>query len=306
MVQNVPTREKLMERASQAKKESRHVEFKVTIESESSGSLCELIKDIVAIANTGGGIIVFGVNDDGFSCDRFEGFTLDTGELCGRIQKYTGALFSEMEIIDIERSGKTRPALLVGASTTAMVFVKPGTYDTGGGKQKTAFAQGTLYFRHGAKSEHAFQEDLTHWIDRELSRIRKEGLGGIRKVVEAPAGRPVGIVVPHNANSAALTVRIGNDPNAVSVVPSNAEEIWPYRQKELIERVNTLLSGAKINSHDVQCINRSLNVFGGHPEFAYRPHSKMPGQYSERYVRWMIERYNINKISSSRSVRSIK
>jgi Schlafen, AlbA_2 len=45
--------------------ESAELDFKASFESAVASSWCELVKDIVAIANSGGGVIVFGVNDDG-------------------------------------------------------------------------------------------------------------------------------------------------------------------------------------------------------------------------------------------------
>lgn len=47
-------------KALATKRESKHVEFKQTFNPSLPGEWCELIKDIVAIANSGGGIIVFG------------------------------------------------------------------------------------------------------------------------------------------------------------------------------------------------------------------------------------------------------
>ena len=57
---------------------------------------------------------------------------------------------------------------MVAAGLLPLVFARPGTYSVPGGKQKTAFAQGTVYFRHGAKSEPGTTEDLAHALDRRL------------------------------------------------------------------------------------------------------------------------------------------
>jgi predicted HTH transcriptional regulator len=48
-----------------AESEAADLDFKASFDPASSGHWCELVKDIVAIANSGGGVIVFGVNDDG-------------------------------------------------------------------------------------------------------------------------------------------------------------------------------------------------------------------------------------------------
>ncbi|SRR5216684_7932635 len=47
--------------------ESATLDFKANLNPDSTQDWCELVKDIVAMANSGGGTIVFGVNDDGTS-----------------------------------------------------------------------------------------------------------------------------------------------------------------------------------------------------------------------------------------------
>ncbi len=47
-----------------------------------------------------------------------------------------------------------------------MVFTRNGTDVTIKGKQKPAFVQGTVYFRHGAKSEPGNRDDLEDWLHR--------------------------------------------------------------------------------------------------------------------------------------------
>ena len=42
-------------------------------------------------------------------------------------------------------------AIKIGPAFPPIVFTRPGTYSVEGGRQKTAFSQGTVYFRHGAK-----------------------------------------------------------------------------------------------------------------------------------------------------------
>ena len=51
--------------AAVATSESRFVEFKQSLDPSSLRDWCEIIKDIVAITNSGGGIILIGLTDDG-------------------------------------------------------------------------------------------------------------------------------------------------------------------------------------------------------------------------------------------------
>lgn len=60
-------RAKLLERAANAKRESKALDFKSEFDTASAPEWSEIIKDIVAFANSGGGVLVFGVNNDGSS-----------------------------------------------------------------------------------------------------------------------------------------------------------------------------------------------------------------------------------------------
>lgn len=145
---------KLLERAENAKRESRYLDFKREFDIGSAGAWCEVIKDVVAFANSGGGIVVFGVNNDGTSSDSdlTKIIGLDMAVITDKIRSYTDHQFSDIEIVEIARGSTRIAALVIGAAEVPMIFTRPGTYDAGGGKQKSAFAQGTIYFRHGAKS----------------------------------------------------------------------------------------------------------------------------------------------------------
>lgn len=284
-------RDKLIQRAATAPRESRVLDFKQECDITQPSVWCELIKDIVAFANSGGGLIVFGVADDGTHAGMDVAHMLgcDVADITNRIARYTNYQFSELEIVEVDRSGKRYPAFLISATEVPIVFTKPGTYPVEGGKQRSAFGQGTVYFRHGAKSEPGSRDDLQSWRDRELSRVRKSWLGGIKKVVHAPKGTNVSIV-PQLPDGKGPTVAISTDPTAPKVFLSNAEELFPYRQKELLREANRMLGKrAHINAHDATCINRKIDVLKTMPQFAYRPHKLASTQYSHAYAHWIVE-----------------
>ncbi len=56
---------KRVDKGLKAKRESKYVEFKRSFDPASTGAWCELIKDIVAMANTGGGVILIGLDNGG-------------------------------------------------------------------------------------------------------------------------------------------------------------------------------------------------------------------------------------------------
>jgi hypothetical protein len=107
------------------------------------------------------------------------------------------------------------------------VFQKPGTYDIGSGKQKAAFSIGTVYFRHGAKSEPGTSDDLRAVIERQLEVIRHSWIKGVRKVVQAPAGSQIIAIRPGEQSAVthlASTVHAVNDPSATPVLLTRARD----------------------------------------------------------------------------------
>jgi len=213
----------LIQKALSAKRESKYIEFKQGFDPTSPREWCELIKDIVAIANSGGGIIVFGLGNTGIPTeDPVEPIAhIDPADIANKISKYTGPVDLEFDIRSLEKDGHGLVAFVLQPVSIPLVFQKPGTYDIGSGKQRTAFSRGTVYFRHGAKSEPGTSEDIRKVIERQLENIRKSWLKGVRKVVKAPPGSKIVTVTSVSGKEAptvlATTVRAVNDPNATPV-----------------------------------------------------------------------------------------
>ena len=180
----------LVDRAIKAKRESKYVDFKSSFDPASTGEWCELVKDIVAMANSGGGVIVVGVENGGGPSkkDLSAVLALDHAKFVDKIRKYTAYEFAGIEVHEAKRQGETVAIIEVSAVKVPMVFAEVGTYEIIPGKQKTAFSKGTVYFRHGAKSDPGTTEDIRDVIERQLDAIRGEWLDGVKKVVTAPPG----------------------------------------------------------------------------------------------------------------------
>ena len=160
-----------------------------------------------------------------------------------------------------------------------LVFIKPGTYPIDEKRQKTAFGVGTLYFRHGAKSEPATTLDLADVLERRLSEVRKQWIGGVRKVIEAPPDSRISVLsneVRASNSPAAVPIRLVDDDTAQAFKLVDIDKVYPYRQKELVAEVRKgLPKGSVFNSFDVQVL-RKLNpvletdVFSHKPNFGSR------------------------------------
>ena len=288
-------KEKIIEKAKNAKRESKYIEFKDRFDVQSSQHWCEIIKDIVAISNSGGGCIVFGVNNNGSPSghDVSSVLELDPAIITDKIAKYTDRQFSDFEIEEIDKRGHKIAILIIYPTEVPFIFTKPGTYSTIDGRQRTAFGKGTIYFRHGAKSEPGNYYDLEKAIERRIEEIKKSWLSGIKKVVTAPLDHIIQVLPPDvkaSLSPTATPIRITNSKEAPAYRLETPDKTHPYRQKEVIEKVNALLKGKQINQYDMLCVRRVYKVDVSRPDFYYKPKYGVP-QYSEEFVNWLIESF---------------
>jgi len=281
--------EDIFEKAKNAKRESKHIEFKEKFDPASNEDWCEIVKDIVALANSGGGCILIGVKNNGMpsGVDLSAVERLDPAQITDKIAKYTGEQFSDFEIKEFNKKGYKVIALLIGKTSYPMVFTRPGTYQVEQGKQKTAFAKGTIYFRHGAKSEPGNSRDLEIFFTRKLNEVKKDWFKGIRKVVNAPQGYKI-VALPSEAK-----IRLVDDPKAPAYRKITSDEFYPHRRKEVINEINKKLHlKKKFNQYDVQAIRKVYEI-DKKSTFFYK--SKFgPPQYSPNFVEWIVNQYNKN------------
>lgn len=286
----------LNDKVKNAKRESKYLDFKEKFDITQAQDWCEIIKDIVAIANSGGGCILIGAKNDGTPSgwDATPLLNLDPAQITDKIAKYTGEQYADFEIQEVKKNDNRLVALLIYPVSVPMIFIQPGTYDIGDGRQKTAFGKGTIYFRHGAKSEPGNGKDLKECIEREIENIRKSWLGNIRKVIEAPHGYRVSILPPQvveSSLSTAIPIRIVDDASAPAYRKIDPDKTHPYRRKEVVQLVNQKLSGGKqITAYDIYCVRKAYKIDQTKPNFYYKSKFASP-QYSDVFVNWLVEQY---------------
>ena len=190
---------------------------------------------------------------------------LDPAEITNKIAKYTGAQFDSFTIAPAKRKSGNIAVMTVGAADPPIIFERPGAYEIDGGnkqQQKTAFGTGTLYVRHGAKSEPARYVDVVKLVDRSVQQARREWLSATRKIAMAPKGSIVSILPPKVVQSSdpnATPIRITDDSNAPAYHLIEPDKTFPWRQKELLERLDKLLP-VHISSYDLLALRRFYGV----------------------------------------------
>jgi hypothetical protein len=276
--------------------EAADVDFKSSFDVDSNGDWLEIIKDVVAMANTGGGVILVGLADNGSpsKADTTAIQSVDPADFTNRIYKYTGHHFCGFEFVECQKGDHELCAICVAGVHIPIVFTRVGTYEVAAAKQKTAFSVGTVYFRHGAKSEPGSSDDLRIFLERELELTRKSWLDGIAKVVESPTGSRFAVLPPESAPSGpsgALAMRLTDDPDAPAYYAVPIDNTHPFRQKEVLRELNTRLAGRKtINTHDILCIRRVYSIQKD-IAFCYTQNFASP-RYSQQFVDWIISQFD--------------
>jgi hypothetical protein len=302
--------------------ESATLDFKASFDPESKQDWCELIKDIVAMSNSGGGTIVVGVDDDGNVSNSDVGplLAVDPADVTNRIYSYTDQHFAAFDIAQMLRFGKPVAVITIGASRIPIVFTAHGGYAAPGGGQKAAFVKGSVYFRHGAKSEPGTTDDLRHALERELEQVKGFWLDGIGKVMAAPTGSTIQIVgqavklgdspdaTPVRLTTGdgpptvgtdsvvlrdipeATAIRLTTDESAPTLSVMQADKLYPYRQKELVRRLAERLGGQlTVSGHDLQCVRR-VHKIDDDPMFSYQAQHS-PRKFTEAYVDWLVSKH---------------
>jgi hypothetical protein len=293
-------------------RESDVVDFKGRFDANSLCDWCELLKDVFAFVNSGGGVILFGVSNDG-SCapDSLSGIAnLDPAKLTDKIASYTGIQYSAFRISTSKRNG--RPIVVLSLDPIGLLLIPtgPGTYSAGGGRQKVAFSKGVAYFRHGAKSEPGTSLDIDSFVNRRLRHIRQSWLKGIGKVVTAPLDSVVSVLVTSptsestgsgpgvalisgasvraSADNSALPIRLTNDPGAPAYRLTTPDDTHPYRALEFLRLLNPRLQPhyLKATVHDLKVLCSSLGQ-NQLVAFCHKP-KHGPKQYSQSFADWIL------------------
>ena len=274
-----PTR--LLKRAAEAKRSSKRVELKESFDAGAPGDWLELVTDVAAMANSGGGVVVVR-----------SGIPLEEELLHEQLVRYTEPDFEAFELYDLVRGGRPATAIAVeSAAGTPLMFTRAGRYRDEDGREHVAFARGGLYFRHGAKSEPASGDDVRDFIKRQLDATRQQWLANIRQVMHAPDRAEVAIIetAERDEEGRPTLIRLTTDPHAPLYGQVDPDRSHPYRQKEVISEVNARLDGRMVNAFDVLSVRRIYSITEEtRPEFVHVPKFGSP-QYSDAFVDWLVE-----------------
>src|SRR5450759_3344992 len=114
----------IVDKALSAKRESKHVEFKQGFDPGQPGEWCELVKDLAAITNSGGGIIVFGLDRQGVPTGASIGAitSIDPADIANKVARYTGLVDFEFEVRRLTKQTNKLVAFVIPPVSVPLVF----------------------------------------------------------------------------------------------------------------------------------------------------------------------------------------
>jgi len=126
---------RFLSRAAEARRSSKRVALKEGFEPRASGDWLELVRDVAALANSGGGVVVL---------DRLG--DLDEERLHEQLASYVEPEFESFTVEELARSGRPATAIVVApASTTPVAFSRQGRYRGADGTEHVAFVRGGVF-----------------------------------------------------------------------------------------------------------------------------------------------------------------
>ena len=274
--------ERLLKRAATAKRSSKRVALKEDFDSGSPGNWLELVRDVAAIANSGGGVVVVRSS-----------IPLEEELLHEQLARYVEPDFEAFELHDVTRGDQAGTAVVVENVTgMPLIFSAQGRYRDPEGREHVVFAEGGLYFRHGSKSEPPTGDDVRDFIRRQLDATRQQWLANIRQVMHAPDRAEVAIVetAERDEEGRPTLIRLTTDPHAPLYGQVDPDHSHPHRQKEVISELNKRLDGRRtVNAFDILSVRRIYAISEEtRPEFVHVPKFGSP-QYSDAFVDWLVE-----------------
>ena len=276
--------------------ETGNIDFKSMFDPCSGRDWCEIIKDIVAMHNSGGGVIVFGLDSFGRDAGGETGQIVDPAHVIDKVRKYTGQVLYGLEVEVFHRNGKQYTGWVIPGANVPVPFKEPGTWEKPDGKQQNVFSRGQLYFRHGAKSEYASFEDMVAWKERVADAARRRMYEDMGKIVSVPAGHEVQIVPQgFGVRPATLpeTVRVTDDPTAPGCLVIDKFKTHPLRRMDLLRHIAIRIPGKSVGAFDVQCIRRVFELELRELDLIYEPLHGSP-HYSEKIIDWIAARISEN------------
>lgn len=177
--------------------EFRNQDYKSMFDPSDEKAKVDLVKNLIAMANAGGGQVVYGRDETNTpGVDQSVCTTLDSARIADLIERYASrASVHVSHSIEALDSGKFILSLTIDAAPYPIVMSRTGDWKgMNSGKDKPLFLVGDIWTRHSTKTERINYEDLRQWFERVRQEERDRILSRITSLVNLPEGAEIQVV----------------------------------------------------------------------------------------------------------------
>lgn len=248
------------------------------------------MRDLAALANSGGGIILYGVDRNGAPTGADLGGIPEARALLREFHEYVDSDFAGIDVVRAIKDERAVVAVVVDEAIAPVVFSADCGYSNDRSEREITFPRGSVWFRHRAKSEPGTTEDLAGAIDRRVETVRKNLVRAVTRVVRSPHGYVPGALsqeVRDSESPGATPIRIVDDPSAPAFRVVDYDKTHPFRQKEILAELHARRPDVPLNQFDLLAIRHTHRI-DSRPELS---HKGMYGtrQYSPRFLEWLLD-----------------
>lgn len=225
--------------------EGKGQDYKSAFDVADPSAKLKLVKDLVAMANSGGGIIFVGRSETqtpGVDPSLTE--DLDSARMADYADKYVAPASLDLSHgIEELDNGNVVINLQVEEANYPMVMSRQGTWSGFEPKKdKPLFHKGDIWVRHSSKTEKASHEDIRHWIDSAVQAEREKIMGRLTTYVNLPEGTSLQVVSPSGMSIDSPQALIESVIERRKLDPSHLlggdDLLWIFRQREALQLEN--------------------------------------------------------------------
>ncbi len=229
--------------------ESKNSDYKLTFDLNSDKARVELVKDVVAIANSGGGSIFYGANETSKpGIDKKTADALDSAKLSDLVEKFISPAPIELahDISELP-NGNFIVEIIIDAAEFPIAMSRVGMWKGSiSGKDKPVFIIGDIWTRHSSKNQRIDYEDIRRWILRAKKEEREDFLERITTLVNLPEGANIQVISQSgdpidSAQKLLANVAQRRERDTSHLLTAN-DLLWIFQQRESYETKESDLS----------------------------------------------------------------
>ena len=179
--------------------ESKDSDYKLSYDPADGRAKLDLAKNLVAMANSGGGRIIIGrdeIKSPGIS--KQTAAELDSAKVADAVGNcVTPAQVHLSHSLEKLPNGKLVTSIEIEAAEIPLVMAKDGVWKgSDPNTDKPLFLRGDIWVRHSSKTERISYEDVRAWIARARRAEKEQILDRITTLASLPEGASIEIVSP--------------------------------------------------------------------------------------------------------------